>query len=247
MLAKVGGMSGVCGRVDDPLNELVDIPAGFVLFGKRDFAKKPPPHSSSSSSAPAISSSICSRSASVSPCFSMSLSMSASVLLSSCPKHASKSLISANAVSAAEAALCSASAAPAVRAAATSAAAATGSRGAYFGISASASPYAQTVRSSEHAGGGHLSRAGKSSSGGTLGAIARWCCCAQSLPGSPLLDEPGSSEIGTMRGGASSDSLASPSPIGRAVSDPANENWDEENDLRTPLTPGGKTKRRMRR
>lgn len=129
----------------------------------------------------------------------------------------------------------------------TSAAAATGSRGAYFGISASASPYAQTVRSSEHAGGGHLSRAGKSSSGGTLGAIARWCCCAQSLPGSPLLDEPGSSEIRTMRGGTSSDSLASPSPIGRAVSDPANENWDEENDLRTPLTPGGKTKRRMRR
>lgn len=84
---------------------------------------------------------------------------------------------------------------------------------------------------------------GRGKKGGSLSAVARWCCCAPGQPGSPLLDDIAESPA------ASDDSLRSLSSSPGA-DDAADANaWSpaDDADLRTPLTPGTKTKRRSRR
>ena len=84
---------------------------------------------------------------------------------------------------------------------------------------------------------------GRGKKGGSLSAVARWCCCAPGQPGSPLLDYIAESPA------ASDDSLRSLSSSPGA-DDAADANaWSpaDDADLRTPLTPGTKTKRRSRR
>ena len=84
---------------------------------------------------------------------------------------------------------------------------------------------------------------GRGKKGGSLSAVARWCCCAPGQPGSPLLDDIAESPA------ASDDALTSLSSSPGA-DDAADANaWSpaDDADLRTPLTPGTKTKRRSRR
>jgi hypothetical protein len=81
--------------------------------------------------------------------------------------------------------------------------------------------------------------------GSALSAVARWCCCIQGPPGSPLLDADGDA---SGSGRISSDPEPEPEPEDRrAGADPLSAAWDDDADLRTPLTPGAKTKRRARR
>lgn len=79
--------------------------------------------------------------------------------------------------------------------------------------------------------------------GGSLSAVARWCCCAPGQPGSPLLDDIAESPA------ASDNSLRSlsSSPGADDAADAATWSPADDADLRTPLTPGTKTKRRSRR
>ena len=79
--------------------------------------------------------------------------------------------------------------------------------------------------------------------GGSLSAVARWCCCAPGQPGSPLLDDITESPA------ASDNSLRSlsSSPGADDAADAAAWSPTDDADLRTPLTPGTKTKRRSRR
>lgn len=89
---------------------------------------------------------------------------------------------------------------------------------------------------------GNGTRAGGLKKTGTITAVVRWCCCAPGQTGSPLMEEGGATPTSI----SSSDSLQS-SPGDGDGRDPVDAAWDDETDLRTPLTPGGGAKRRTRR
>ncbi len=91
---------------------------------------------------------------------------------------------------------------------------------------------------------GRLTR-GNATKGGSLSAVARWCCCAPGQPGSPLLDVADEGENPAASDGSPSSRASSPGAV-----DAAALAWGpaDDADLRTPLTPGTtKTKRRSRR
>ena len=90
---------------------------------------------------------------------------------------------------------------------------------------------------------GRLTR-GNATKGGSLSAVARWCCCAPGQPGSPLLDVADEGESPPASDGSPSSRASSPGAV-----DAAALAWGpaDDADLRTPLTPGTKTKRRSRR
>ena len=80
--------------------------------------------------------------------------------------------------------------------------------------------------------------------GGGLSAVARWCCCAPNQLGSPLLDDAGAGADPAARDGSARSLSSSP-----GAEDAAALAWSpaDDADLRTPLTPGTRTKRRSRR
>ena len=90
---------------------------------------------------------------------------------------------------------------------------------------------------------GRLTR-GNATKGGSLSAVARWCCCVPGQPGSPLLDVADEGESPPASDGSPSSRASSPGAV-----DAAALAWGpaDDADLRTPLTPGTKTKRRSRR
>ena len=90
---------------------------------------------------------------------------------------------------------------------------------------------------------GRLTR-GNATKGGSLSAVARWCCCAPGQPGSPLLDVADEGESPPASDGSPSSRASSPGAV-----DAAALAWGpaDDADLRTPLTPGTRTKRRSRR
>ena len=91
---------------------------------------------------------------------------------------------------------------------------------------------------------GRLTRGSATNKGGSLSAVARWCCCVPGQPGSPLLDVADEGESPPASDGSPSSRASSPGAV-----DAAALAWGpaDDADLRTPLTPGTKTKRRSRR